>query len=111
MSQASGPYRNYAAIDGTNPAAIKAAEAWANPSGLNTHYNRYFLIGNNLEVPKEELVEDEAVNEQASYQLILDEDYIFDWESAVHSDIPLYGNIHENFILLSLWQSVKRVII
>lgn len=55
-----GTYRNYAAIDGTNPAAIKAAEAWANPKGLDTHYNRYFLIGANLEIPPEELVEDEA---------------------------------------------------
>lgn len=55
-----GVYRNYAAIDGTNPAAIINAEAWRNPSGLNSHYNRYFMIGSNKDKPKEEITEDEA---------------------------------------------------
>lgn len=35
-----------------NPAEIMAAEPWANPSGLKTHFKRYIYIGNKPEDPE-----------------------------------------------------------
>ena len=42
-----------------NPSEIMRAEAWANPSGLTSHFNRYFMIGGNKEKPKEDIEADE----------------------------------------------------
>lgn len=58
-------FHNFPPEDGRNPAEIKAEEAWANPSGLNSHYNRYILIGGKVEgsVIAEDYEEDKLVSD------------------------------------------------
>ena len=54
-------YTNEAPNDGQNPDAIKAAENWADPHGLDSHYNRYLLIGGGEAEAKEEGITDTLV--------------------------------------------------
>lgn len=58
-SIASGPYYNAGLSYWPNPAQIQAAERWANPRGLETHFNQYIFIGKEKEIPPTVPVADE----------------------------------------------------
>lgn len=65
----SHPYINIPPVDGLNPAEIMAAEGWANPAGLVTHFNQYIPIGVKRGIEPQVLAGNAAFNEFDNLEL------------------------------------------